>query len=153
MLLSVMIWVENLSIIERKRYKVKDWNVNSSLRIPLHIHTPDTFTLAWPLNISPVRDSIRYGCNILVDIRLKEAAKYYFLFFLLNSVCWRKIIIFCKQDAVPPLTFHFKHLISWEMLSKMGPVLCYIQFGKFKLAIKANLIAFELNKRAKLSDF
>ena len=77
MLLSVMIWVENLSIIERKRYKVKDWNVNSSLRIPLHIHTPDTFTLAWPLNISPVRDSIRYGCNILVDIRLKEAAKYY----------------------------------------------------------------------------
>ena len=58
---------------------------------------------------------------------------------------WRRILL----SSFPSSWLQtFNHLS--EMLPNMAPVLCYIQFGKFKWAIKANLTPFELNKRGKI---
>ena len=62
-----------------------------------------------------------------------------------RTFSWKRILL----SSFPSSWLQtFNHLS--EMLPNMAPVLCYIQFGKFKWAIKANLTPFELNKRGKI---
>ena len=64
-----------------------------------------------------MRDSIRYGCDILVDLHLKEAAKYYLAdtFHYIVFVEEKEIIIFCKQNtAAPPFVGTLLHLIPTD---------------------------------------
>ena len=68
-----------------------------------------------------------------------------------NTDClgiWQLTFIWKRLLLSNPWLQTFNHLS--EMLSNIAPVLCYIQFGKFKWAIKANLTPFELNKRGKI---